>query len=305
MLTEDLFSEVLIRPITEFNPDSLNIVSGYASPSMVRRHFKELSNVDYSLTINLIIGMTRFDGISKEKHLAFVEVVNEFAFDCRYIASGNPVHAKVYTWLKNNKPILAFSGSANYSIPGFSASQREVLDRCDQDLANQFYGSIHQDSISCTSIDIHKQIEIKEHKVNFQLPTLDSVELSLLDSRTHDTHKKAGLNWGQRAGRDPDQAYIPIPSSIYNNTEFFPPVGEQFNVLTDDGEEFIFVRAQDNGKALEIPVDNSLMGLYFRSRIGVGSGEYVTRNDLDNYGRTSVTIEKVDAETYLLDFSVS
>ena len=233
-----------------------------------------------------------------------MEVVNEFAFDCRYIASGNPVHAKVYTWLKNNKPILAFSGSANYSIPGFSASQREVLDRCDEGLANQFYGSIHQDSVSCKNINVHKQIEINEHRVNLQLPTLDSVELPLIVSKTGDTHKKGGLNWGQRDRRNRDEAYIPIPSSIYN-TEFFPPVGEQFNVLTDDGEEFIFVRAQDNGKALETPADNSLMGLYFRSRIGVGSGEYVTRNHLDNYGRTTVTISKVDTDVYLLDFSVS
>ncbi len=33
MLNDDLFNEVLVRPITEFNSDCLNIVSGYGHHS--------------------------------------------------------------------------------------------------------------------------------------------------------------------------------------------------------------------------------------------------------------------------------
>ncbi len=72
MLTEGLFDEVLIKPVTEYGPDTLNIVSGYASPSMIERHFRELEKLEHQIKVNLIIGMVHVDGINKERHLAFV-----------------------------------------------------------------------------------------------------------------------------------------------------------------------------------------------------------------------------------------
>ena len=44
------------------------------------------------------------------------------------------------------------------------------------------------------------------------------------------------------------------------------------------------------------------MGEYIRTRIGVRSGEYVTRQHLAEYGRTDITFTKIDEETYILDF---
>ena len=303
MLTEGLFEKVLIDPISEFNPDTLNIVSGYASPSMVERHFRELEKFDFSLKINLIIGMARSDGIAEARHQAFVNATNRFDFDCRYIAIGNPVHAKVYTWIREEKPVSAYSGSANYTITGFGDVQREILAACDSLSAQHFYELILQDTISCKDRDVETRIKLFEHRAKTEIPQLNSVELSLLDSKTGETHKRAGLNWGQRPGRDSDQAYIPIPSKVYNSN-FFPPVGQRFSVLTDDGEALEFTRAQERGKALQTSIDNSLMGLYFRIRIGVGSGEFVSTEDLKRYGRTTVSIFKVDDKNYFLDFSV-
>ena len=66
----------------------------------------------------------------------------------------------------------------------------------------------------------------------------------------------------------------------------------------------IFVRAQQNGKALETPQSNSLLGSYSRDRIGVGDGEFVTKEDLDNYGRATINFSKIDHEYYYMDFSV-
>ncbi len=209
----------------------------------------------------------------------------------------------MYTWLKSRKPILAYAGSANYTLTGFSGIQREVLAKCDSNSAGKFYESILEESISCRDLDIEERISLTDHPARRQTPQLGSVELSLLDSTSGETHKKAGLNWGQRPGRHPDQAYIPIPSRIYN-TDFFPPIGQHFEVLTDDGEIFTFVRAQQHGKALHTSLDNSLMGLYFRTRIGVRSGEFVHTQDLLEYGRTAVEMLKVDDKNYLLDFSV-
>ena len=303
MLTESLFEKVLIEPISEFNPDTLNIVSGYASPSMVERHFRKLVELDFPLQVNLIVGMTRNEGISGARHKSFVDATQKFNFDCRYIAYGNPVHAKVYTWMREEKPVLAYSGSANYTLTGFGDVQQEVLSTCNSTLAQHFYDVVWQNTVSCKDQNIVENIKLIDHSPRKFTPQLSSVELPLIDLKTGETHKKAGLNWGQRPGRNRDQAYIPIPSKIYN-TNFFPPNKQRFKVLTDDGEEFEFTTAQQHGKALQTSDDNSLMGLYFRIRIGVDSGEFVKTEDLVKYGRTTVTMLKMDDTTYFLDFSV-
>ena len=75
-------------------------------------------------------------------------------------------------------------------------------------------------------------------------------------------------------------------------------------VLTDDGKELICVRAQDNGKAIHTTLNNSLMGTYFRYRLNLPSGAFITKDDLLRHGRTDVDFEKIDEETYLMDFSV-
>jgi hypothetical protein len=66
----------------------------------------------------------------------------------------------------------------------------------------------------------------------------------------------------------------------------------------------ICVRAQDGGKGLHTTLNNSLLGTYFRYRLGVKEGEFVTKEHLLKYGRTDVTFYKIDNENYLLDFSV-
>lgn len=132
----------------------------------------------------------------------------------------------------------------------------------------------------------------------------ETVRLSLLDGYGR-IHKKSGLNWGQRKGRDPNQAYIPIPISIHKaHPCFFPSKGTTFVIRTDDGQVFTAVTAQDNSKAIETPYDNGFLGLYFRRRIGVPSGEFVTKEDLEAYGRTDVEITKIGDREFKLDFSV-
>jgi len=303
MLTEGLFEKVLIEPVSKFNPDTLNIISGYASPTMVERHFQKLMKLNFPLQINLIVGMARIDGMTKARHQSFVDATRKFNFECRYIANGNPVHAKVYLWIREEKPVLAYSGSANYTPAGFGDVQREILSICNSNTAHLFFDKVWQNTVSCKDSEFDDCINLIEHPPRKQIPQLISVELPLFDSKTGNTHKRAGLNWGQRPDRNPNQAYIPIPSIFYNSS-FFPSIRQRFKVLTDDGEEFEFVRAQENGKALETPDDNSLIGRYFRNRIGVGSGEFVKIEDLVKYGRKTVTIRKADDTTYFLDFSV-
>lgn len=115
--------------------------------------------------------------------------------------------------------------------------------------------------------------------------------------------QRSGLNWGQRPGREPNQAYLSVPVEI-QRSGFFPDRGEAFIIECDDGYTIKCVRSQDNGKAIESPTDNSIIGNYFRSRLGVRPGHMVTFAHLQAYGRTSVDVHYRNDHLYYLDFSI-
>lgn len=128
-----------------------------------------------------------------------------------------------------------------------------------------------------------------------------SIKVDLIDSKGEVQY---GLNWGQRAGRNPDQAYIQLPADVYKS-DFFPPKGKYFVVRTDDGQTIIMTRAQktDDGTAIQTPDDNSILGKYFRKRLGLQEGVPITAYDIAAYGRNNVVITKIDNLNYEMNFS--
>lgn len=132
---------------------------------------------------------------------------------------------------------------------------------------------------------------------------LPHVALSLTEKVSGEVHDRSGLNWGQRDGRERNQAYIPIFMETHqDNPEFFPPREVPFTMYTDDGEVLQCVIAQDNNKAIETYQDNSILGRYFRARLGVQLGQKVKTSDLRTYGRSDVTIYKIDDTHFFMDF---
>lgn len=130
-----------------------------------------------------------------------------------------------------------------------------------------------------------------------------SIRIGLL-SRTGIVPERSGLNWGQRPRRNSNEAYIAIP--IQNTRDgFFPPIGQPFNVTTDSGHTMTLVRCQQQGKALQSLPHNYLLGLYFRERLGIASGEPVTKAHLLRYGRTDIEMIRYDFTQYHLNFGVA
>ena len=122
-------------------------------------------------------------------------------------------------------------------------------------------------------------------------------------TRTGEPGSRSGLNWGQRPGREPNEAYIPLPSRI-SKSGFFPLEKRHFTAITDDRHQLILRIEQQNNKAITTPARNSDLGEYFRNRLGLANGAYVDRDALEAYGRTDVMFVKLDEETYYMDFSV-
>ncbi|MCB9136299.1 MAG: NgoFVII family restriction endonuclease, partial [Anaerolineales bacterium] len=205
--------------------------------------------------------------------------------------------------------------------------QREVMTVSDPQEGYEYFQGLVPQTIYCDNIEAENVVNIfdtrsytrvkREKEAIEQSETgpaamniepsligLPSVNLTLLDRFGTSLPQRSGLNWGQRpeVGREPNQAYIKLPSSVYN-TDFFPDRTIHFTVLTDDGRVLICSRAQDNGKAIHTPHNNSLIGEYFRNRLGVPNGAPVKLEDLQRYGRTDINFYKIDDETYFMDFS--
>lgn len=325
MITTDLFNEVLIKPVT-LGANKLCIISGYATSAMAFRHLKTLSSLGRSAKVELMVGMPPFDGISLTNHKGFQSLVTTTFngnFQCSYIHRPPGVHSKVYVWLKDDEPFKAFAGSANYTQKAFSNNQREFLVPCDPDDAYTYYDSLTPESIYCDHNDAELLVQIYNDKALQQIrasqespeeaevmETAGGMEvvgslprrcISFLDNYGQ-LPQISGLNWGQREGREPNQAYIRLPSTVYHS-DFFPPRGVDFTVHTDDNKTMVCTRRQSEGKAIHTSENNSIVGIYFRRRLGVTLGDAVQLSDLESYGRTDVCFYKIDDETYFMDFS--
>lgn len=323
MLVNDLYRPALIDPLSENNANKLFIVSGYASATFARRHLLNLKEYKNDFEINLIIGMPT----AKNDHMAFLSLHNEFKgkFNGYYFQGQAPVHCKAYSWFINETPIIGLAGSANYSQYGFFTEQQVNQLSFDNpsDIKNLF------DELLTKSIFIpkHKLVLPEGHRmprvtcvppgeIEWEIPE-KRVTISFLDKKGN-LPESSGLNWGQRSSkrtnlrtgeiswdkREPNQAYLSLKKDS-RKIGFLPERSFTFSLITDDKKSFDCVVAQDGRKAIHSTNDNSEIGRYIRQRLGVSLGNKVTVDDLEKYGRTDYTIEKINEETFLFDFSVN
>ncbi len=315
-INENLIQKVLLDPIRK-GADKLIIISGYVSHNMASWHMKKINEeLLPPIQISLIAGMYPVDGVNIELHEGLKELVNfsnedYSSFECKYVYQGVPVHAKIYLWLKENTPFIAFTGSANYTRNGFGKLQREYIVECNPSEAYEYYLSVEADSIICNHCEVEEYIKfyknqkVKQFEQDIKHSPFEKVTLSLL-TKYGDVGYGSGINWGIRKNgtkREPNQAYIGVPIKVARSG-FFPLEKTHFSAITDDNKQLILRIEQENDKALTTPLNNSLLGEYLRNRIGVANGAFVTKEDLEKYGRTDVTFYKIDEEQFFMDFSV-
>ncbi len=324
----ELREKILFEPISH-GADKLRIITGYSAHTMVSWHITEIAKrFDRAVNIDLTVGMCIRDRLFRPIHEGFKSIMKNGYGDCKskltckYITEGSPVHTKIYLWEKDEKPFRAFTGSANYTQPAFFGRHRESMCECDSEEAAEYLDSLEEDSTYCTHADIEDKIIITEKpqrlitlgtendhdrlsSISVQGLGVKEVRLPLIivrGKRKGEVHVHSGINWGQREGREPNQAYIPVPSDI-RNSDFFPDIGIHFSVTTDDGKILILSRGQHKGKGMSTPQNNSLLGEYLRNRLGLANGVFVSKEDFERYGRSDVTFYKLDDEQYFMDFS--
>ena len=316
MITNNFFRRLLLQPALD-GGNRLKIISAEATPAMAFYHLNKLrSSGIRDIEISLIVGDTSEEKLHEINHLGFKVLTSNYFrnnFECLYRSCLPYPNSKLYIWLKGDKPLTAFTGSINYTMSGFNEYMRlESAVECDPEDAESYFNKLSKDTQNCMQLksnenkSLNSPISESQPKLlrSFaeKMPNLPEAKITLLD-RTGKLHKHGGLNWGQRAGRNKDQAYIQIPIKIYRS-EFFPPPSAIFTVLADDSELFFFTRAQKiEGTAIHSLPNNNILGAYFRKRLNLPSGAFVREKDLESYGRTDVTFYKQDEESYLMDFS--
>lgn len=328
--TDDLFDKILLEPCKQLDCDTLRIVSGYATNSMLTRHIEKIIEKDSTSlkTIELIVGMSPLDGVSEVDHKGFIKSCQGIAgvnFSCSYIVNNPPVHAKLFCWLRQQKPLIAFIGSSNYTQRAFSSAQKEVCVHGDPIQVNNYFNDLIPNTIFCNHqeaevfttifesrrVGLFGQEDLERDQVleegdlllKEKYRGLERATISLVD-RSGNVPEHSGLNWGHREdyNRDLNQAYLSIRGDLRLGN-YFPAVKVHFTVLADDGAILTCTRAQQDGKAIHTPHGNNILGEYFRKRLGVVSGKKVEVADLQKYGRLDVIFYKIDDETFYMDFS--
>ncbi len=143
-------------------------------------------------------------------------------------------------------------------------------------------------------------------------------EITLLTS-TGKMHRTGGLNWGSNAlnhTRSYD-SYIPIHiGTIRANPGLFYPKTDVQQVINFYWDDNVVMQGLFEGNLRDIQTGliypkqisstphKDILGIYFRTRLGLLANRRIAMEDLVNYGRTTVTIERLDDLNYTLDFSV-
>lgn len=341
-LTENFDDPVLYDPARiNSGHNSLKIITAFTDCERISTHMINLSDGMKSkkfvngISVDIILGMTK-SSLSVKKHQDICRLIKYLQgtkdmpkINCYYIKAGKEVHSKVYIWGNDQRkdiPLydIAYCGSLNYTMNAFY-KRRECLAPCNPLKAIYYYKDLFNDSINCLDPDASERIkevvnagpadafepEDSDYASYDQRTPVDTLKVSLLRADGTDTGYGSGINWGIRPNgtrRNQNQAYIP-----YNQHDkkegFFPdrinPDEENcpiFKVITKDFGTFHMRMAQQNNKALHSAESNAILGEWIRKQLGAPSGGYITKQMLENYGKTYVTFRKYADGTYLLDF---
>lgn len=338
LLTNNFDGPILYEPARKENGyNHLRIITAFTDCDRISTHMIGLADGIKSheyvkdISVDIILGMTK-SSLSQKKHQEICRLVDRLSstrgmpkLSVSYVCEGAEVHSKVYIWSKDNDPSsIAYCGSLNYTMNAFY-KRRESVVSCEATEAIKYYYKLMEDSIPCIDSDISSKLKNvvnnsiediestkdETYEMYDRMIPIDTIKVSLLRADGSDTGYGSGINWGIRKNgtkRNQNQAYIP-----YNKADkkpgFFPdrinpedsncPI---FKVITSDFGSFYMRMAQDGNKGIHSAESNAILGEWIRKRLHAPMGGYITKQMLENYGRTYVTFRKYSDGVYLLDF---
>jgi hypothetical protein len=324
LFTSNLESKIFSSHLY-INCDELIIISGYVGPNPIQR----LSTLPFNSTV--IYGMYGSDSISSRLHNTLISLHNPPHVNILY--SNIPIHSKCYIWRNNGTIVYSLIGSANFSTSGLTIPFRESLAETTNDTfydLNIYVNQILSNSVECDRVTLATPTVPVTAPTPIHLTQAGICSMVLYDPDTGEVPSSSGLNWGHspRGHNNPGDSYIPIRAShIRNYPSLFPPKqthpirnlglgrsnrqNDSIELIWDDGtimnaalEASQIVNGRRYPKNLCSFPNKNVLGIYLRQRLGLPSDSMVTREDLNQYGRTALDLSLLQDGTYFADFSV-
>lgn len=304
--------------------DEVKILSGFVGPVPIA----ELADLPIKSTV--IYGLFK-ENRKRSLHEELVKIHTE---NSSILYPEILSHSKCYVWLKDNVPLRALVGSANFSSNGLNSDYRETLFEVDErqsSFINSYIDIILQSAKPCTEFTIDDRFEettAEQRRRELEADYVQGIaKLSLLQNNG-DMPLRSGLNWGmsEESHVRPNDAYIAIRKDVIRmHPELFMPrhelppgetsrgnLDEVVELIWDDGE---IMQARFEGTQIIAELGNQkypkqlasfpnkdILGGYIRRRLSVASETPVTKQDLLSYGTTNIELSLLQEGVYTASF---
>jgi DNA polymerase III, alpha subunit (gram-positive type) len=295
-------------------------------------------------TLNLIIGMHRWDKFTKLEYNAAIELNDYLRSECRgevRLVLPFRFHGKLYSYSNNNGAFAVIIGSNNLSsiVESRTRTYEASVLLQDENYTGQMRDFIEKLNVNAT--DNIANVQISEFKAyNLLLEDHENVEqvspdqladcissltnirfeIPLIKKEKVPEHSNLNAFFGKgrkvpgKGTIQPRHWYeteLIVPNTITTVPDY-PQKNTPtaiFNVITDDGWKFSCKVSGDYSKNLRSEDDLKILGKWIKGRLennGVlDVGHLVTPNTLKNYGRDNITLTKTTIENlWYLDFGV-
>lgn len=322
--------------------DEICIASGYISTDSAV-DLKSIIEANGGPKLELCVGMHYFDGMSASQLQALRsldETLRSNNLGQVHMVTTFPFHGKLVSFTREEKLLGSILGSSNLTniVDGQRQYEADYLFNSADATATEIKSFIKQlievSSRPLSELEIKPSLQ-ENNLLKDQVGVLKLIDNELLAAKQKlselsfeiplkgDGSQKSGFNTAFGKGRENTQGFtIPrpwyeveliVPKTI-TTSEGYPQASPRnddggFDVITDDGWSFRCKTSGDFSKNLRSEDDLKILGRWLKGRLenaGVlNPGDLVTDDTLVKYGRTSLTMTKLeDSPVWYLDFGV-
>ena len=322
----------------------MDIAVGYVTADSLAELKQAVAYNENIEVLNLIIGMHYWDKFTKLEYNAAIRL-NEFLQSEKRgevrLVKPFRFHGKLYSYSDSNGAFAGIIGSNNLSsIVGSRTRIYEasafVNEKESVQQIRKFIDKLSLDAtgniVDCTITDFQERNTLLEDHENVRktppeelagvMSSLTPTQFTIPLVKKGKVHPKSGLNAFFGKGRlvkakgviQPRHWYeseIIVPKSI-NSQEEYPKKDTPnaiFNVITDDGWEFLCTVNGDYSKNFRSADDLKILGKWIKGRLenhgALEVGQMVTADTFAKYGRDNFTLTKTKKPNlWYLDFGV-
>lgn len=308
-----------LQKVAEFNRDRKNYAQYLDEPEKFIYHISHLRNerIEFTKRVHGIDNMI-YHCVTRENNMLNLYEMLMYSIDIDSIKLQKASSSSIS--FKDRYNEYSFNISKSTLLKRFVTNQNkvsipiEILEDpikvlLQAGLSKQLEKETVLESIETTSkmnkslehIDLSKLIFKDElHQESIILP------LYSFDKGEKIVPEKSGLNQWNANGRTRhhDEVYIPIPAWIHRVFKrFFPPRDQDFTLILPNKKHILAKVCQDNSKAL-MSNPNKILGEWLlRDVLQLKERELLTYEYLNDLGIDSVRIDKIDHNTYTINFA--